>query len=596
MGFNPNETPEEPVQQPNAEPEVNAEPEANAEPEVNAEPEANAESKTNTESNTEENQGRATWDSETQSYVFTNDDTAAAEEEAKKKAKKKKLILFGIIGGAAAVIIAVIVSILIIMGMNNNIENSVLYAMVDEDGVAYISLNNGKTVKIDDDVKSASMTKDRKNILVLTNDKELYIADKDGKKKKEISDECSSVLQITDDGFFYYDEEDNLYRVKFSDYSEFCLMADEYSSRKVASKTTTMLYTTEDGEVMLLKNSEEKATKLGSYSENASITLKAVSDDGKISVWTVEEENETTVYLNEGDKKETVGKFTNDENSYSYLTAVFSKDQKTLVVYGYGVDKIWIKSVGKDIIEVKSDGYGISTNNGDLGTVNASEIKGYYVPVASDDTYKLYYISAKDGERTRVSGISEMENCVISNNKIIYLENNDTFVADLNGAEIKNAKQIENKNEGMIVAPGGEYVYLVTKENDDGTAELACYKIGSDEAVEIPCDIESLAAFSKDGKTIFFFEDEDEADGTGTLMKWSYGDKEAVEIADGIMADSASITSGIYAVGTGYPVVDPSAFTYFEYDRKNDEGDTIVTWKYYNGSKSVDIAEDIIYD
>lgn len=99
-------------------------------------------------------------------------------------------------------------------------EHFSVSAKMTDDGTAYIPLDEGKCIAINEEVKSAMLTKDRKRIVVLLEDGLLYITDINLSEKHKITDNAADILAIRNDGFIYRDKKDCDYRVFFSDYSD----------------------------------------------------------------------------------------------------------------------------------------------------------------------------------------------------------------------------------------------------------------------------------------------------------------------------------------------------------------------------------------
>ena len=210
----------------------------------------------------------------------------------KKKKGKKVFVIAGI---TLIVIIAVVSTILLSAGTGNSvgqeIEPVTISARMTEDGTAYIPLMNGNCIKISEEVESAKLTKDRLHIVVLLQDGMLYVTDITLTEKHNISDNAVSVVAVHNDGFIYKDEDENVYRVLFADYSSLHLGEDP--AVITAYDNVTALIATDDGDIYTLSNLSSEKTKIASFDGN--VELEAISNNGQISVWVTEEDDVQTI-------------------------------------------------------------------------------------------------------------------------------------------------------------------------------------------------------------------------------------------------------------------------------------------------------------
>ena len=135
---------------------------------------------------------------------FNTEPFAPAEATTIKKKSKKIPMLIGIVAA-----VAVLVVLLCVFIGASSAEPRYVAAKYDEDGTAYLLLEDGKCITINDDVCQAVITADRKNVMVVLEDGTLYVTDKDQSKKTVVAENVKGLFGLRDEGFFY-DDVDNI--------------------------------------------------------------------------------------------------------------------------------------------------------------------------------------------------------------------------------------------------------------------------------------------------------------------------------------------------------------------------------------------------
>lgn len=515
----------------------------------------------------------------------------------KQPKKKKKIIVFCAIG---VVLIAVIVVALLLFGQGgaaNSVKNYAVNARMSDDGSAYIPLYDGTIITINEDVEAATLTADRKHIVVLLKDGTLYVTDRGLTGKNSIADNCATFGSVRDDGFFYADEEFEIYRVLFSDYSSICL--GEVDDIVVAENNTTALYSTYDGKIFTLTDDTSDGIKISTYS--GTVELEAISDDGKISVWVTKDDNSHTIILNDGDNKTTLGKV---DSEYNYTYVTFSKDQKIVVITNWYSENVWVKKADEDPITVRLGSTTASsvvyTSNGLLSEENAAKITSFYVSTDSDSGTNIYRITM-DGDRERV--LSKVSDYVISNGKILYIDEDQTlYCADIKASQVSNEMKISSDVHILELTDNGKFLYFA-KDCEDYLCTLYCYKVGDDASTKISSDVACYTLsygnyvwlyteYSTDGSTVYFFKDREMIGDTysacGTLMTWKYGKEGTNKISSDVMVYSVSS-----ALDSGE--VKPSSFMFMKYNFVDIDDNIFVNWMYFDGTESHRLVTDVIY-
>lgn len=514
------------------------------------------------------------------------------EEKPKKKSRKLPLI----IGGAVLVVLAVVLLVSLIGGGSGNsgsAELNTIYAQIDEDGVAYLPLMNGKVLKIDEEVDTAVLTADRKHVVVLLQDGDLYVTDTKLSKKTTIASDADVLRTVRDEGFIYSDEDELYYRVLFKDNKP--LELGEELALAVADKALSVLYATDDGSIYTLTAGSDEEVKVGRFDDR--VELKSISNDGKLSVWVNKDGSTNELVLNDGEERSNLGELT---GKYTSVYVSYSKDQSLMTITSPYADSMWIKKSGEDAVKVKL-GSGIAgstvyTDKGLLADVKGSQVGYLYVSASASDNLNNVYAVTVDGERERI--LSKVESFGVAGSRIIYTEDGDLYVASLKKDTVDKEEKITGSVDVFTLSRNGSYVYFM-KDAEDDAGTLYCLKVGAKEAQKVSGDAACLTLIgttflnvrsTDDGKTIFFLKNPEEIGDTyrdmGTLYSWSYGAKSATKLAPDVLYNSfLSYRSD----GT----LDPDSFMFEKYSYDNSDG-IYVDWMYWNGKEAQKLASDVL--
>ena len=510
------------------------------------------------------------------------------------KWKKKKLI-----GVVAALFTFLAIGTVFLFGNSANVVSSkvdttTVSAKLTDDGTAYIPMFDGTCVVITDEVKSAEISKDREHIVVLLEDGTLYVTDKSQSVNTIIADDCDSISNIRNEGFFFRNTNDDVYRILFSDFSSQKLGHDV--SFVVAENSISVIYATDQGGIYTMSSTEKEGNKISTYSN--SIELEAISDNGEISVWVTEKNDIQTIVLNDGDDKVILGEV-DYENNYTYVT--FSEDHGLVVVINSYSDCMWIKVPGQEIIEAKLGAepadITVFTNKGYLSDMQSDDVFSLFISTKSDTGSNVYNISL-DGDRERI--LSKVSDYYIVNGNIIYTDTENTlYYAKLDGISIVNETKIASDINMFELTDNGQYVYYM-KDCEYENGSLYCYKIGESDTVKVATDVACYnsswnnwmyTTYSTNGSSVFFFRNMEEIPGTytkqGTLMVWNYGEDGATKISSDVV--NYSVTS---AFETGE--VNTKSFMFMKYSSVDDDDNIYVNWMYHNGNEATKLATDVI--
>lgn len=511
-------------------------------------------------------------------------------EEAPEKKRKAPAALFAVIGTCVLLLVCVLLFVkkpTAGSGSSALEKASYLIGKVTPSGEGYVALLNGRTVEISDDVSYITATPDRKHILVITKNGELYITDPAQKEHTSVASNCKSVITVRNDGFFYTDKNDNNYRVLFSDLEPQKLGNDVVVA--VADDNTTLLYATDSGDIYRLLNTEDVPTKVGYFPK--STRMIAISNDGQTGVWELVDGNDRSIVLLDGDDKSTLGSYSSE---YSGGIVRFSSDQSLAVIGSVYGESLWIKTAGNEPVQAKLGAQlstaTIYTDSGLLRDAPGNKVSHLYVDTEADSGDNVYCISM-DGDREKI--LSKTSEHAVSNNHIVYIDSDhNLYVAALEkGAAVKEEKLASDVSTLGLV-PGKNYVYYF-RSFESGEGTLYCYRFGQKEPVKVSSGVTQYTSYSPDGASVLFYKDvetiSDTYDRTGMLMLWNYGDSEPKKVSSDVLT---------YSLDSGYDsiLINPKSFLYSKYSSTDKDGKVLVNWMYWNGKDSVKVASDVIED
>ncbi len=496
----------------------------------------------------------------------------APEGEKKPGSPGKKLI--PVLIAAAVVVVAGLILILSLGqgGGKSGVDltrRSAQRFYLDEDEAAYFPFPDGSCVKLEekDGVTNAYLTPDGKRIVVLTQEGDLYLTDKSLKTKKKVESEVARISYLSDKGFLYTTEDDELFRYSFGSGSAVELTddVDEINGLTSSRNGFGMLYILDD-KLYRLPSEGKAAEKLTGVDGNCQLLL--FSDDGKTVIWAESADNEVTFYSWEGKDKLKLGKL---EGSSPRLLS--SADQKLLVLYCSNSEVFLIWKKGKDPVKGKlSDGISaIRTAEGPLSR-SSSGVKELYIQ-SGDALYRM----TLNGEKTKLA--SGVQSFSIADGLILWLKQDGSLrCGKLGKDEIKNEEKLDKDVGSVNFSLNGRYAYYL-KDTEKEDSVLYGYKLGSKAPVKIDDDVYTWR-LSLSGDTVVYFTDV--SGNSGDLRIADLG-KESRKVAADVYR--GSVESGYY-----YNIIDPNGFWFFK-DIDANYGDLY----YWNGKNAKKVAEGIDY-
>ena len=495
------------------------------------------------------------------------------EEEKKSGFSLKKLL--PVIIAAAVIVVAGLVLILTLGGGGGGGKSGVeldrrsaARCYFDEDETAFIRFSDGTCVKLtmNDGVETAYLTPDEKNIVVLTEEGDLYISDKSLKKMKKVESEVADFSFVSDKGFYYETEDEELFRYSFKSGSAVKVTDDtgEIGGYALSRNDFAMLYVLDD-KLCRLSSDGKSGEKLTGVEDNCTPLL--ISDDGKTAVWAEYDSGELTFYSWEGKDKQKLGKL---EGSSPRIIA--SADMKLMILYSSSSEVFLIWKKGKEPVKAKlPDGIsGVRTGDGPLA--RSSGVKELYIQ--SGDA--LYRVSL-DGEKTKLA--SGVRSYSIADGKIIYVKQDGSLrCGKLGKDEIKNEEKLDKDVGSYGFTLNGKYIYYI-KDTEKDDSVLYGYRLGAKAPVKIDDDVYDWRV-SLSGDTVVYFTDVSGSSGDLRIAKLG---KESTRIAADVYR--GTLTSGYY-----YNYIDPKGFWFFK-----DIDDGYADLYYWNGKSAKKAAEAIDY-
>lgn len=477
---------------------------------------------------------------------------------------------------------------------------------LDDGGKAYICIEGGYTITIDDKLEGAFITPDRSRVICLDEDGRLYHLSYDKKNAVlgediTIAKNVDGVMIVCDAGLVYLTEEGDYYRYSFADESKVKFKGSDIFEAFVTS-SFNIVYCA-GGNIYLLPADSEDNEKLGSYENDPNIVI--VSEDGKTVVWSDIGEESATVYVYENGERTKLG----DMEMSFYSGGIYYDElaEDYLALYSISSSTLFLKPSGGEHVRVKFK----SELSSCLGAAGGKKFEGLYVSVNNGDELKdLYYIS-KDGEKEKL--LSGVKDIAISGETLYYLdEDNALRCAKLKGMELGESERIASDVYVMYAAPDSGTVFYyrdcegVDPDNYTGEGSLYYFSYGGKAPVKISSGVflihyefsyseESLYYsadyLSEDGKTVYFFKDA-EKDGDyntyANLYSYTLG-------ADGPVKISGDVLIFTLNSQTRSPLINPKFFTFARYSSDRDEGGVYVDAVYYNGEGCTVFAKEVIY-
>ena len=371
---------------------------------------------------------------------------------------------------------------------------------MEDDEAAYFPFSNGSCVELEenDGIKSACLTPDEKHIVVLTEDGDLYITDKSLKEKTRVAYYVLFFDSVTDKGFFYSTEDEEIYRYSFKSAESVKFLWDsEDIGASVFSDDGFGLLLVKDDELLLFPSAGKERKRIAEIDGNCMPLY--LSDDGKTAVWAESSGyREFTFRIWNGKETKTLGRL---EGWVPGLITSADLEVMVLLCADSGESLIWKK--GKDPAKCRFPD-GISSVWTAEASLNLSPTGGKELYIRSGDA--LYRVTM-EGEKTKL--VSGMEAFSISDGRLLWItEDRSLCCGKLGKDEIRNRETVDADVGDYWFSLNGRYVYYI-KEAENGDCILYGYTPGEKEPVKIGGHADPVYTLycSPSGDTVFYFTD-----------------------------------------------------------------------------------------
>ena len=499
-------------------------------------------------------------------------------------ALKRKLRLL-LVAALAVVVVGVILLVTLGKGQSSGGTKSDLNrrtsvaAFIDEDGVAWIPCSDGSCIKVKekDEIASACLTPDEKRVVVLTEEGELYIANKDLSKKETVAKDAYSAVFVTDDGFFYVTDNDRLYRYSFKSGSAAKMTNDVDDVRDVAfAQDGCGLLYLRDGKLYILTAGAEEPVKIANTDKDTQPLY--LSDDGKTALWGEKTDSGAyTIYLWEKEEKRKLGKV--DGRS---MDSVVSADQKLFLFWGNGdTGSVLLWEKGKEEgVKVKLDvGWTMKAYTPSGPLEQSSGVKELYLSASGDEGYTVYRVDLA-GEKEKL--FSKAYDWTVLDGRFYWVKQDGTLLSGkLKGDEITEETELDEDVTRLWMPYGGKHLFYLKGEDRD--CELYCYKSGEKAPVKVDSDVYGyFILLSPSGDSAVYIKDADYNSYSGDLMTRSWGGQRTKVSADVFWP--GTIGSGM----ANDDLAQPNAI-WFIADVEDDCG----TLYFWNGKEKKKLASDV---
>ena len=394
-----------------------------------------------------------------------------------------------------------------------------------EDGSAFL-VSEEQTIAFDEALKSGYITADRGHIVTLTENGTLSYSDGKQENAVEIEKKARSIFNIRNDGFFFTDEKDITYRVRFG-VEEFDELGEDVVST-AAENTTSVLYATTDGKLYTLAADSTEAVKVGTFDNSVLVT--AISDNAGIAAWVLSDNNKYTPVILNGEDKKTCESYT--AKYYAGFSVEFSEDQKMAVMGSYYSNTVYIVQEGEETEKISlpdelSSAWFFAAN-GRVHTCAAAEISSIFVTVEASSGVSLYSLTL-DGDKERL--LSNIQGTWVQDGRVIYVdEDRNLCYAPMTSSGIGEEKKISGDVDRLDFPETGDCIFF-TKNADGDTATICVYSFKEESVQKISGNVSGRFYLGTDGATVFFFKNVEDVKNTystyGDLYRWTYAKKDA---------------------------------------------------------------------
>ncbi len=534
-----------------------------------------------------------------------NESTGTLGHSAEEKRGKKKIgLILGISISAVLVVVISVISMYFMFFKESACKLGVS-AYISSDGTAYLCYDNGKTVKIKGDIEDAYITPDRKKIIVIEDEGDIYWTDAKKKEKHKIAEADKDTifwLESVTNKFVAFGSEENdteiYFRYDFEiDETVVITSFDESDDDDDCEYTSSVAYPdiddisfliAKDGKINILSSKMSEPECIEKYSSDKQIYLLGISADGDLAAWEEIKDGKSSLIVYRNGETEKLDSEELQEYNDRFEIEI-SPDGSTAVIIGF--DKtIFIQedNVQKVSLPDNVEHGNIYTSNGEILALdhNASKANGYYVNVedsVDSEGYSLcsvYYINFEDGERTKL--ISKIYMALYADNQIVYLDEDENLnISEIDTKSMELGEESRISNEVYNLAGTTEHIYYIKNLSDDGTFDLYMYDVEKQDSEKLDSNADYNIYTDVNGKMVYYFTDVVYGDNSqidyGTLKCYNSKTEEIQKISDDVV--TKSLTSNLL-----WNAIDCKSLWFEKYVEPTDRG-YVFNVCHYNGKK-----------
>lgn len=494
---------------------------------------------------------------------------------------KKKTIAAIIIAGAvvSGTVAAFQTGLITMPKTSNTYPSDIDGTMIGYDvcGKQIVPMLDGSYVNIGEDIYISCLSPDREHILYITNDKDFYVCDGEGKHKQQIDSDVR-YFHTYFDSFIIYGRMDDTYaayNIERDEIIEMGVVQQMNLSRDLKSCTYIV-----DGELFTFTSEDNEATRISPKGVDTA-THSVPANGNSFITWLDYTDDQVDLYAYRDGKNELVAEVEDYDYNQSNLNSFINGDGS---VHIYRLDNTLVVCTAEDEIVCNLD-YSIAqcyTADGDIKEATAG-FHGVYLQCYEDasDEYSLYYLD-EDGELTEM--LDDLTDLTIADSYVYYSEDGDMYRSSLDGAELGDDEEIDEDVDCICPNVRGGYVYYMKDCKANGKGTLCVTKQGKSpkeiddqvHVVSLDYGYVSKITVNTTGDTCYYFKDFNDNgnspyEHTGDLYTCRYG-KSPEQLGEHIYANHIG-TGNL----SGLPEDDTFIFLGFDknpkYDRLSDDED-----------------------
>ena len=456
--------------------------------------------------------------------------TETAEGTTENKKRKKKSVIIIAAALAVALLVGAIGGIFALSMGGADYNSQVVDAYVSASGSGYICYGNGKILPIGEGIKEAVLSADRKHVVVLSSDGELYCTDSRAKNRSVIYTPTEGqeieIMSVCDDTVFFAAttvvskvvdgektqiNEISYYRYTYKGPSMLLLGSDEtldsieFSPSAQLCGKTGAVAVAKDGELKVYVGGEIYPAIVDSYDTSYEmVDVAAVSDDGKAVVWMTADKKSASITVNlwhDGEvfQLESYTGGASPENGF-YMSCPESSSDELVIMSGKTLYTLSDDDIDKTKLpEEIASNYAYTLDGNYVFTGDGFDVDEFIVATkSSDGTVSLLLIKYGNEFHKLVSGVETFE---IADGRLVYIKNDAMYCAEISGDGELEKQAVIAKGADTVksIKAIGKYAYYLT---DDGT--LYRFNMASKKTSTVSNDV---AAFTlgKNGKSVFYY-------------------------------------------------------------------------------------------